>query len=370
LEVGKTLRTHGTNGHGYKEAVARSTDYLSVDEEDNQSQHAFEKQEEVAATKTSAVILPIDRAESVLQAWIAADPATVRLIQEARSIARTSSTVLVRGEAGTGKDLLAWILHALSPRAGRPFVRIDCASLPPDLTETELFGHEQEQLASASGYFGRLEMAAGGTLVLDEVNALSIPAQAKLLRVIEERRFERLGGARSIGVDTRIIALTTSNLEQAVQRRAFREDLYYRLNVIPMVIPPLRERVSDIHPLATNFLDRCSEMNRRPRMTLGQAVVAALESYEWPGNVSELRAVIEKAVQNAGTNEITLTDLPQSIRDCAAGAIHNKVSLEDMERAYITEILEHTRGKKTQAAKILGISRKTLLEKRKRYGLS
>jgi DNA-binding NtrC family response regulator len=212
-------------------------------------------------------------------------------------------------------------------------------------------------------------MAAGGTLVLDEVNALSIPAQAKLLRVIEERRFERLGGARSIGVDARIIALTTGNLEQAVQRRSFREDLYYPLNVIPMVIPPLRDRVADILPLATNFVDRCSEMNRRPRMTLDPAVLSAFETYEWPGNASELRAVIEKAVVNAAGNEITLTDLPQPIRERAAGAIRNKVSLEDMERAYIAEILDHTRGKKTQAAKILVISRKTLLEKRKRYGL-
>jgi DNA-binding NtrC family response regulator len=345
LEVGKTLRTNGTNGHGYKEAVTRSADYVPVEEEEHGgSKHTFTDEEAVDAGARATGAPEVDRTASVLRAWIAADPATVRLIQEARSIAPTSSTVLVRGEVGTGKDLLAWILHAISPRAGRPFVRIDCSSLPPDLTETELFGHEQGLIAPASGYFGRLEMAAGGTLVLDEVSALSIPAQAKLLRVIEERRFERLGGARSIGVDTRIIALTTGNLEQAVQRRTFREDLYYRLNVIPMVIPPLRERVADIGPLAKSFVDRCSEMNRRPRMTFGPAVLSALQGYEWPGNVGELRAVIEKSVLNAGANEITLTDLPQSVR-------------------------EHTRGKKTQAAKILGISRKTLLEKRKRYGL-
>ena len=201
------------------------------------------------------------------------------------------------------------------------------------------------------------------------MTALSIPAQAKLLRVIEERRFERLGGARSIGVDARIVALTTSNLEQAVQRRAFREDLYYRLNVIPMSIPPLHERVADIRPLATKFLDRYTEMNRRPRMVFGPAVIAALESYSWPGNVRELRGVVEKAVLNANASEISLTDLPQPVRECAVGLIQNKLSLEDMERSYIAEVLEHTRVKKTLAAKILGISRKTLLEKRKRYGL-
>ncbi|HWR16168.1 MAG TPA: sigma-54 dependent transcriptional regulator [Terriglobales bacterium] len=299
----------------------------------------------------------------ILRAWVAADSATVRLIQEARSIARTSSTVLIRGESGSGKDLLAWILHALSSRADRPFVRVDCASLPPELIESELFGQEL-----VAGHFGRIETAAGGTLVLDEVSALSIPAQAKLLRVIEERRFERLGGARSIGVDARIVALTNINLEQAVLRRVFREDLFYRLNVIPMVIPALRERVVDIRPLALHFLDRYSQMNRRTRMVFGGAVMEALESYSWPGNVRELRDVVEKAVQNATGTEITLLDLPQPVRDCAAGAIRTKLSLQDLERNYIAEVLEHTKGKKTLAAKILGISRKTLLEKRKRYG--
>ena len=374
MEVGKTLRTLGTNGHGYEKTVGSTADYLTVasgqeSQKHHHAQHALEDEETLTSPTVAAPAPALDRTESVLRAWIAADSATLRLIYEARSIARTASTVLVRGEAGNGKDLLAWILHALSPRADRPFVRIDCASLPPDLTESELFGHEQGLLAPASGYFGRLEMAAGGTLVLDEVTALSIPAQAKLLRVIEERRFERLGGARSIGVDTRIVALTTSNLEQAVQRRAFREDLYYRLNVIPMIIPPLRDRVADIRPLAVQFLDRYTEMNRRSRMSFGPAVMAALESYAWPGNVRELRSVIEKAVLNANTHEISLTDLPQPVRDCAAGSIQNKLSLEDMERSYIAEVLEHTRGKKTLAAKILGISRKTLLEKRKRYGL-
>ena len=371
MEVGKTLRTNGPNGHGYEKAVGGTAEYIPVasgqeGQELDHAQHALADEETLVAT---AAAPELDRSEAVLRAWIAADSATVRLISEARSIARTSSTVLVRGEAGTGKDLLAWILHALSPRADRPFVRVDCASLPPDLTESELFGHEQGLLSPASGYFGRLEMAAGGTLVLDEVTALSIPAQAKLLRVIEERRFERLGGARSIAVDTRIIALTTSNLEQAVQRRAFREDLYYRLNVIPMIIPPLHERVADVRPLATNFLDRYTAMNRRSRMSFGPAVMAALESYEWPGNVRELRSVVEKAVMNSTSNEISLTDLPSPVRDCAAGSIQNKLSLDDMERSYIAEVLEHTRGKKTLAAKILGISRKTLLEKRKRYGL-
>lgn len=367
MEIGKAIRAVGTNGHNYEEAVGSATDYISLAEEEHLNpQHSFADEETLApASEVLPAARPApDRTESILRTWVAADPATVRMLQEARSIARTSSTVLIRGECGTGKDLLAWMLHALSPRSDRPLVRVDCSSLPPELIESELFGQEL-----VSGQFGRLELAAGGTLVLDEVSALSIPAQAKLLRLIEERRFERLGGARSIGVDTRIIALSTSNLEQAVSRRTFREDLYYRLNVIPIFIPALRDRIADIKPLASHFAERFAATHRRPRLTMGPAVIAALEGFSWPGNVRELRTVVEKAVVTATGPEIAWTDLPQPVRDCAAGSIRTKLSLEELERNYIAEVLEHTRGKKTMAARILGISRKTLLEKRKRYGL-
>lgn len=363
MEISKTLRAHGSNGQSYEKAVGGTAEYISVEENDQKPAQQPFADEAGLATSATGVRLETDRTGSILGAWVAADPVTARLIEEAPSIARTSSTVLIRGEGGTGKDLMAWILHALSARSDRAFVRIDCASLPPGLTESELFGNEL-----VPDNAGRIESAAGGTLVLDEVSALSLPAQAKLLRVIEEHRFERLG-TKSIGVDARIIALTTSNLEQAVSRRAFREDLYYRLNVIPMAIPPLREREGDVLPLATHFLNRCTEMDRRPRMQFGIAATAALEGYPWPGNVRELRSVIDRAVPGASGSEINLIDLPRQVRDCAAGAIRTKMSLEDMERNYISDVLEHTRGKKTLAAKILGISRKTLLEKRKRYGL-
>ncbi len=368
MEVGKTVQTFGIDSHGYEKANNRTAEYIPVAQipENGKHPHEDEKTLDLAAVRSSANT----DAEAVLRAWVAADPSTTRLIKEARSIAGAMSTVLVRGEAGTGKDLLAWILHALSSRADRPLVRVDCGSLPPDLTENELFGQDHTVLANATGHSGRLEMAAGGTLVLDEVTALSLPAQAKLLRVIEERRVERIGSSRSISVDTRIIALTTGNLEQAVQRRAFREDLYYRLNVIPMVIPPLRDRVADIRPLAIHFLARYTEMNRRPRMIFSSAVLQAFDTYEWPGNVRELRSVIEKAVLNTANTEIDIADLPAHLRDWAIGSLQNKLSLEDMERSYIAEVLAYTHGKKTVAAKILGISRKTLLEKRKRYGLN
>lgn len=360
MEVGKALRTHGTNGHGYPQASGRPADYLAVAEE-VQPQHTLANE---TLANTAA---PIDRADAVARAWIAADAASVRLIQEARSIARISSAVLIRGESGTGKDLLAWILHALGPRADRPFVRVDCASLPPELIDSELFG--QEESSFAGGWIGRLELASGGTLVLDEVAALSIPAQARLLRLIEDRRFESGSNGHGIGVDTRIIALTSSNLDEAVARRSFREDLYYRLNVIPMTIPPLRERLADIRVLANTFLGRIAGMQRRPRLLLDPVALAALEAYSFPGNVRELRNLMERTVQSSTGIEIQLADLPPQVRESFSGAARNKMSLDDLERAYIGEVLEHTRGKKTMAAKILGISRKTLLEKRKRYGL-
>jgi len=356
LEVGKTLRTHGANGYSYHHTVPRPADFAVAEEDDAQRAHEDEK----VLTAHSGTA---GRTEAVSRAWIAAEPASVRLLQEARSIARTSSAVLIRGESGNGKDLLAWILHALSPRAERPLVRVDCANLPAELIETELFGYDPGIVAAG----GRMELASGGTLVLDEVGALSIPAQARLLRFIEDRRVS--DGNNGSGLDTRIIALTSSKLDQAVARRSFREDLYYRLNVIPMVIPPLRERPNDVEVLATVFLNRLADMHRRPRLQLQPTALAALQSYSFPGNVRELRQMLDAAVQTATGKEIQLSDLPSQVGESLTVAARNHLSLEDVERAYISEVLEQTAGKKTMAAKILGISRKTLLEKRKRYGL-
>ncbi len=307
--------------------------------------------------------------QAAVAGFIAADPASVHLLNEIRRIAASASTVLVRGESGVGKDLIASLIHYLGPRPEEPLVKIDCSSLPHELVESELFGYERGAFTGAQQMKrGRLELAAEGTLVLDEVAALTLPMQAKLLRVIEEKRFERLGGTRSIAVPARMIALTNVDLEHAVARHAFREDLYYRLNVIPIVVPPLRERPGDIRPLAEAFLARLTEMHRRSTMTFEPAAMAALVAYSWPGNVRELRNVLERAAVLASGPELILQDLPGYVREAAAAGAA-KLSLEQLERAYIAEILDYTRGKKTLAAKILGISRKTLLEKRKRYGL-
>lgn len=307
-------------------------------------------------------------AVNVLHAWVAVDDESVRLLEQAKKVAATASTVLIRGESGTGKDLLAWLLHYLGPRPDEPLTKIDCTCLPHELVESELFGYERGAFTGATqAKRGRFELAGNGTVVLDEIGALPMPAQAKLLRVIEEKRFERLGGARAIPVDARIIALTSIDLERAVARHTFREDLYYRLNVIPLQVAPLRQRRRDIRPLAEHLLAQLAEVHRRPRMTFSSQALQALENYSFPGNVRELRNLLERAVVYGVTPEIVVEDLPRHVREASDGA--KKMSLEDVERAYIAEVLDFTRGKKSKAADILGISRKTLLEKRKRYGL-
>src|SRR6266404_1552700 len=303
--------------------------------------------------------------------WIAADPASQRILDMARKVAATSSTLLLRGESGTGKDLLAQVIHYLSPAREEPYVKIDCASLPPELVESELFGHERGAFTgAASQKRGRLEMAGAGTIVLDEVAALTLPMQAKILRVVEEKKFERLGGNVTLKIDSRLIALTHADLEAAVRQRAFREDLYYRLNVVPIEIPPLRTRRKDIMPMADQMVVKLRRIHRKPLLTMSLPVRKVLESYDFPGNGRELRNIIERAVLLAAGEEILTSHLPTHLAEARPGAgMERLLSLEDMEQQYISEVLDHTHGRKSRAAKILGISRKTLLEKRKRYGL-
>jgi transcriptional regulator with PAS, ATPase and Fis domain len=288
------------------------------------------------------------------------------LLEQARKLAQTNSTLLIRGESGTGKDLLALIIHYLGPSADEPIINIDCASLPHELIESELFGYERGAFTGATHLKrGRMEMAGEGTLVLNEIAALTTPMQAKLLRVIEEHKLDRLGGTRPIPLRARLVSITNVDLEQAVARKAFREDLYYRLNVVPLVLSPLRERRGDILPLAEHFLAQLSEIHRRPKSKLSPQAAAALAAHDFPGNVRELRNILERAVVHGAKARIEPEDLPSYLR----GSAPQRKTLEDLERDYIAEILDHTRGRKSKAADILGISRKTLLEKRKRYKL-
>jgi len=305
--------------------------------------------------------------------WVAADPASLRVLELARKVAEASTTVLITGESGTGKDQLARLIHELSPRRDAPFLKIDCASLPAELVESELFGHERGAFTGAEDRkLGRLELARGGTIVLDEVAALAAAVQSKLLRVLEERKFERLGGTETLRIDARLIALTNADLESAMAAGRFREDLYFRLNVLAIAVPPLRERPRDILPLAEHLLGRLATVHGRLNARLDHAARQLLENYSWPGNAREMKNVIERALIFSKDGVLRPEDFPESVRAVgAAGLPGSRLrSLEEVERECIRATLEATHYRITRAAEILGISRKTLLEKRKKYGLA
>jgi len=279
--------------------------------------------------------------------------------------------LLVQGESGTGKDLLASLIHYSSLRRDEPFLRIDCSSIPVELVESELFGYEKGAFTGAyARKLGKLEFAGKGTIVLDEITALGIETQAKLLRVIEDRNFGRLGGTEVITVDARLVVLSKEPLGDLVRGGTFREDLFFRLNVIPIQLLPLRERMDDIIPLAEHFLRSFLEKYDKPQLKMEGRAFDELADYAFPGNVRELRNLVERLVMLAEGDAITSEQLPDVVRQ-QKGLKSNsdRPTLEQLERQYIPEILEFTRGKKGKAATILGISRKTLLEKRKRYGL-
>lgn len=304
--------------------------------------------------------------------WIAEDPASRRLLELAEKVAQAPTTLLITGESGTGKDHLARFVHEVGPRRDAPFLKIDCASLPPQLVESELFGHEAGAFTGAvERKLGRLELGGAGTIVLDEIAALSPGAQSKLLRVLQERAFERLGSTETLKIEARIVALTNVNLTEAVSTGRFREDLYFRLNVLALTVPPLRERRADILPLADYLLSTLRSIHGRPGSRLSEASRQMLAEYTWPGNVRELRNALERAVVFSKSDTLEPADFPENVRATAGavGAMSGLRRLEDVERDVIAATLEATRYRIGRAAEALGISRKTLLEKRKKYGL-
>jgi len=284
----------------------------------------------------------------------------------AERVATTNANVLVTGESGTGKDALASFIHSRSPRAAQPLVKIDCATLPADLLEAELFGYERGAFTGATeAKPGRLEAAHRGTLVLDEIAHLPLDAQAKLLRVIEHREFERLGGRQTIEVDARLVALTNTDLKNAIERRAFRDDLFYRLNVVQIQIPPLRERAADLDELSTGFLRTFAAKHGRVAKAFTPEAQQLLRAYDFPGNVRELANIIERAVIVSTNTHIEAGDLPESTRVAAAERKRkaSRPTLAEIEAEYIRGTLAATKGNKTEAARILGISRKNLYER-------
>jgi DNA-binding NtrC family response regulator len=304
-------------------------------------------------------------------AWIAEDPASKAVVELARKVAETSTTLLITGESGAGKDHLARLIHELGPRRDAPFLKIDCASLPQELVESELFGHERGAFTGAvERKLGRLEMAGTGTIVLDEVAALSPATQSKLLRVLEERQFERLGSTETITIEARLVALTNSDLARLVADGQFREDLFFRLSVLTIPVPALRERPADILPLADALLERAARVHGRVGTVFDETVRRILVAYGWPGNVRELKNAIERALVFSSVMALVPENFPDSVRTADSGIGASLRSLEQIEREAIRATLDATRYKISKSAEILGISRKTLLDKRKKYGLN
>ena len=297
-------------------------------------------------------------------AILGASPAMRRMLEIVQQAAPTQATILIRGESGTGKELVARAIHRLSTRASKPFVPVHCAALSPTLFESELFGHEKGAFTGAEARRkGRFELAHGGTLFLDEISELDPALQVKLLRVLQERSFERVGGEASIDVDFRLVAATNRDLEDWVRQGKFREDLYFRLNVIDITLPPLRERDGDIPLLCAHFLDEFAKLHNRPVRAVAPEALQLLQAYPWPGNIRELQRAIEKMVVLARGETLTVDDLPPNILD--GGRISPPAAAPSPlgERDQILAALSQCRNNRTRAAQLLGISRRTLHRK-------
>jgi transcriptional regulator with PAS, ATPase and Fis domain len=289
-------------------------------------------------------------------------------------VAPTASTVLIQGETGTGKELVARAIHRNSPRAAHPFVAINCAALTESLLESEMFGHEKGAFTGAIAQKkGKIEIAAGGTLFLDEISELTVAMQAKLLRVLQEREVEPVGSTRSIKVDVRVIAATNCNLRDAVQAGRFREDLFFRLNVLTITTPPLRQRREDVVPLAVNFLAKISTKYNVPQKTLSLEAMSLLVLHEWPGNVRELENAMEHAVVLSRGVEITPEDLPRSMLQTAVAADHLEANyssaVKENKKQLIAHALEQAKGHYIEAARILGLHPNSLLRLIRKLGL-
>jgi len=286
----------------------------------------------------------------------------------------SNTTVLIRGESGTGKELVAHAIHYHSLRASKPFIKVNCAALPETVIESELFGHEKGAFTGAVAMRkGRFELAQGGTIFLDEIGDLSPATQVKLLRVLQEKEFERVGGTSTIKCDVRVLAATNRDLEELIQKGRFRQDLYYRLNVFPIHVPPLRERGTDILLLANYFAEKFSKENHKDIKRISTPAIDMLMSYHWPGNVRELENCIERAVLLSSDEVIHGHHLPPTLQTAeASGTVHKGTlidTLEALERELIVEALKHSRGNKAKAARTLGITERLMGLRVKKYGV-
>ncbi len=304
-------------------------------------------------------------------------PVMQHVLKLLHQVANSNATVILYGETGTGKEIASKTIHDLSERKDKPFIKVNCAAIPDTLLESELFGYEKGAFTGAATKKpGRFELADGGSIFLDEIGDMPLGIQAKLLRVLQEREFERLGGTKTIKIDVRIIAATNKNLASLVKTGKFREDLYYRLNVVPIEIPPLRQRKEDIPTFIEHFLFKSSSISKHPPKKISNEAMQRLIGYEWPGNIRELENIIERCVVVTARNLITLEDLPEDIvkcnvknTDCLTKANTLDETVDHAEKNAIIKILQECEGNRTHASEKLGISRRSLHRKIIKYAI-
>jgi two-component system response regulator AtoC len=306
---------------------------------------------------------------------IASNPAMKKILTDVARVAKTNASVFITGESGTGKEVIAQEIYSQSLRANKPFIKVNCAAIPETLIESEFFGHEKGSFTGAHAKkLGRFELANGGTLMLDEVTEVPLAVQAKLLRAIQEQVFERVGGTKPVKVDVRIISTSNRDMKTVIENKILREDLFYRLNVVPIHLPALRDRKEDIIPLAEFFLEKACKANHKEKMLFTNSAKSKLLNYAWPGNVRELANIIERAVVMSTENSMG----PEHLYvDASSSTIANEnvlnvpmgTSLAELEKLLIIETLEKNQQNKTKAAEILGISQRTLRNKLKEYAI-
>lgn len=313
---------------------------------------------------------------------VSQSPVMKKIMDNVKIISQSNAGVFITGESGTGKEVIAHAIHFNSTRANRPFIKVNCAAVPETLIESEFFGHEKGSFTGAnSKRLGRFELAHGGTLLLDEVTEIPLLLQAKMLRVIQEQEFERVGGSKPVKVDVRLISTSNRDIKEAIESKVLREDLFYRLNVVPIHLPPLRDRREDILPLARNFLERMCKENHKEPKTLDPAAEKKLQAYAWPGNVRELANIIERAVVMDADAVITPEflylengDAPAagastSAKESTHGVLPVGISLEELEKRFIIETLQAQQNNRTKTAEMLKISIRTLRNKLQEYNI-
>jgi DNA-binding NtrC family response regulator len=370
------LTAHGNVETAVEAMKAGATEYLTKPFDLDELKISIDKALEFRnlATEVQRLREELDKDYDV-EGIVANNPAMLGVLETVGKVAPTSATVMIYGESGTGKELIARAIHNLSDRSTKPFISVSAGALPETLLESELFGFEKGAFTGAmTAKPGRFELANGGTLFLDEIGDISVATQVKLLRVLQERKFERLGGTRSIDVDVRVVAATNRDLQQLIADGGFREDLFYRLNVVPITLPPLRQRASDIPLLVAHFLEKFNAGKK----SLTSEAMQALSAYQWPGNIRELENTIERIVILSHGDEIGVADLPAEVRTGMGGVARTAsgfalpdegVDLEEVELDLVRQALNRSGNSVPKAAKLLGLTAKTLEVRMQRLGL-